>query len=386
MCCLVAALACSSEAADEGATVPAFAGSLPPRGTTPSSPAALPAPAGAPTPTGTPTPNDEATQVTDLAPAPDTAEAAANAPSANGTPAGDEEPASPAPAEPAQPTEPGQTPPPQTPQPQPQPPAATEASAGCGVAQGLPASPITIADPNAVVTFPPGYDGNTPFPIVFAFHGANRTNVEMRMQDSRTPGSALENNYIMAFVKSQGTAWDLGTDYPRFQRLVTQLTNERCIDTGHIFAMGHSSGAQFIAAMLGDGRARESRFAAVAPVSSNNLNNPAWTPVPTLLIHGLLDAERPNDPNGAQDILQYAQANQCSGGRQPVDIGTCASIADANGTTVNPGCQSFNGCAQATLFCNHNDPNYLQNGNPTNHGWPCFANAEIFAFFEATRG
>jgi poly(3-hydroxybutyrate) depolymerase len=206
----------------------------------------------------------------------------------------------------------------------------------------------------------------------------------MRTQDSRTPGTQLENNYVMAFVNAQGTAWDLATDYPRFQRVITQVLAERCIDTAHIFAMGHSSGAQFIAGMLGDSRARESRFAAVAPVSSNNLNNPSWTPVPTLLIHGLMDQQRPNDLNGAQDITQYTKANQCSGGMAQVDIGTCTSLV--RNATVNPGCVQYNGCAATTLFCNHNDPNYTdQNGVDTNHGWPCFANNEIFSFFESTR-
>jgi poly(3-hydroxybutyrate) depolymerase len=204
------------------------------------------------------------------------------------------------------------------------------------------------------------------------------------MEDSRTPGSQLENNYVTAFVKSQGTAWDLATDYPLVKQLITQVLNERCIDTEHVFAMGHSSGAQFIAGMLGDNRARETRFAAVVPVSSNNLNNPNWTPVPTLLIHGLMDTQRPNDLNGAQDITQYTKSNQCAGTRQAVNISTCASIA--NGATVNPGCVAYDGCAATTLFCNHNDPNYLENGTtPTNHGWPCFANNEIFSFFEATR-
>src|SRR6185369_7246754 len=62
------------------------------------------------------------------------------------------------------------------------------ASAGCGVSQGMPASPTTIASSNTILTFPQGYDGSTPFPIVFAFHGAGRTNTDMRTVDSRTPG------------------------------------------------------------------------------------------------------------------------------------------------------------------------------------------------------
>jgi polyhydroxybutyrate depolymerase len=332
-------------------------------------------PAGTATPpSGTATGNSESTQVNQLAP---------------GTPSGTGAGSQPAPSTPQTPATPQQMAPAPTPM---DPPAQTNpmptpggASAGCGVSQGMPANPTTIADPNTIVTFPQGYDGSTPFPIVFAFHGAGRTNADMRTVDSRTPGTQLENNYVMAFVRSQGNAWDLGTDYPRFQRVITQVLAERCIDTDHIFAMGHSSGAQFIAGMLGDNRARETRFAAVAPVSSNNLNNPAWTPVPTLLIHGLMDQQRMNDLNGAQDIVQYAQANQCSGGTpQPVDIGTCTSLV--RNAVVNPGCKQYTGCAATTLFCNHNDPNYTDDkGVDTNHGWPCFANNEIFTFFEATR-
>jgi poly(3-hydroxybutyrate) depolymerase len=332
----------------------------------------------APAPTGAAAPNSESTQVNQLAPTPTSG--------TNATPPANPGTNTQQPTQPAQPTDQQMQQPmqPAPMQPAPNPtPAAGTASAGCGVSQGMPANPTTIADPNTILTFPQGYDGSKPFPIVFAFHGANRTNAEMRTVDSRTPGTVLENNYVMAFVKSQGTAWDLGTDYPRFQRVITQVLAERCIDTSHIFAMGHSSGAQFIAGMLGDSRARESRFAAVVPVSSNNLNNPSWTPVPTMLIHGLMDQERQNDLNGAQDITQYTKANQCSGGTTQVNIGTCSSIA--NQATVNPGCVSYNGCAATTLFCNHNDPNYLQDGNPTNHGWPCFANNQIFSFFEATR-
>lgn len=254
-------------------------------------------------------------------------------------------------------------------------------SAGCGRAQGIPAN-YQVA--NTIVTFPPNYDGTTPVPLLFAFHGAGRTNEEMRTIDSRTQNSPLENNYVMAFMKSAGNAWDLNTDYPRFETALTQLEADLCVDTAHLFAMGHSSGAQFIVQMLGNAQTREDRFAAVAPVSSSLFNSDPWTPVPTLLIHGLNDTQRPNDLNGAQDISQYARANQCAGGTTAVDIGSCNSIAQGN-PAVNPGCVSYNGCGATTLFCNHNDPNYIDNGSPTNHGWPCFANQEIFDFLQTTR-
>lgn len=254
------------------------------------------------------------------------------------------------------------------------------ASAGCGLSQGIPGD---AGVPNTLVTFPPGYTGSTPVPLLFAFHGAGRTNTDMRMVDSRTMGSQLENTYVMAFMKSAGNAWDLGTDYPRFEAALDQLLAERCIDTDAIFAMGHSSGAQFIVQMLGDNRARETRFAAVAPVASSLYNNPAWQPVPTLLIHGENDTQRPGDQNGAQDISQYVRSNQCQAATTPVAVPSCASLA--GGVAVDAGCVQYNGCAAPTFFCRHDDPNYLDNGNPTNHGWPCFANSQIFAFLESNR-
>jgi poly(3-hydroxybutyrate) depolymerase len=184
---------------------------------------------------------------------------------------------------------------------------------------------------------------------------------------------------VLAFVNAQGTAWNLNTDYPRFQRVFDQVLRERCIDTSAIFAMGHSSGAQFLAQALAS---RDTPFTAVAPVSSSN-NGATWDPIPTLLIHGLMDLERPNDLNGAQDITQYARSNQCPGATQDINIGTCTSRQ--GNATVTPGCKQYTGCAATTLFCNHNDPFYADDRGNTNHGWPCFANQEIFTFLESVR-
>lgn len=252
------------------------------------------------------------------------------------------------------------------------------ASAGCGLTQG---APVDAGIPNTIVTFPDGYDGSTPKPLVFAFHGAGRTNEQMRTVDSRTADGALESAFVMAYVKSAGNAWDLNTDHPRFSAVLEQMQAQLCIDTAHIFAFGHSSGAQFIVQALGNPNIREQRFAGVVEVASSRYDNPAWDPLPTLVIHGLNDNQRPGDNNGAVDIVQYVESNQCSGQTQPLDVPACASIA--NQAAVNPGCVEYSGCAAPTLFCNHNDPNYVDNGTPTNHGWPCFANAQIQSFFES---
>jgi hypothetical protein len=356
------AFACSG--AEDDPSAPGFTGVGAPGGGSPSTTNAAGAPGTPPSgtpPTSSPTP--PGTEQTPVTGGIDT----------SGTAAPGRVDGAPTPNTPAAPGNPPAEPGTQTP-------AAGAASAGCGLGQGIPQN---VAVDSTILTFPPTYDGSTPVPLAFGFHGAGRTNLEQQTVDSRTVDSELENNYIVAYVKSAGNAWDLGTDYPRFQAIRTQILSQFCVDTEHVFAFGHSSGAQFIVQMLGDNRARETGFAAVAPVSSSLFGNPPWDPMPTLLIHGTMDTARPDDLDGAEDISQYARSNQCTGAPQPVDIGTCASFAD--GTNVNPGCVQYSGCAATTLFCNHNDPNYFQGNTPTNHGWPCFANQQIFTFFESTR-
>jgi hypothetical protein len=361
---LAALPGCSGAEAGDDDSLPRFQGTAGAANGTPGATPAANAPSGNPAVTS-PTPSGE------LPPAPGGVDTSGAQPTGMvgatpGTPAAPSgtDPNAPAPTTPA-PQQPG------TP--------AAGGSAGCGSAT----TPGVDAVANTLLYFPPSYNPSTPTPLAFAFHGAGRTNVDQRMVDSRTVGSELEANYIVAYMKSAGNAWDLNTDYPRFEAALEQIEAIACVDTAHLFAFGHSSGAQFIVQMLGNPNVRETRFAAIAPVSSSDYGNPAWSPVPTLLIHGLNDTARPGDADGAQDISQYAESNQCSGGTTPVAVPSCSSLA--GGVAVDPGCVQYNGCAAPTLFCNHDDPNYLDNGNPTNHGWPCFANSQIFQFFEAQR-
>jgi hypothetical protein len=360
---LAALLACSGAEPEDGGDLPIFQATPPASGGAPPNggPAATP-PATAPNPTTNPTPNNEQPPVTGGV------DTSGTTPTMTGA-----TPSAPAPTTP-DPNAPAPTTPDQSPG------VPGAGSAGCGSA----AVPGVDDVANVKLYPPPGYDGSTPTPLVFGFHGAGRTNVQQRMDDSRTVGSDLENNYIVAYMKSAGTAWDLNTDYPRFEAALQQIEAIACVDTSALFAFGHSSGAQFIVQMLGNPSTRETRFAAVAPVSSSDYGNPAWSPVPTLLIHGQNDTARPGDADGARDISQYVESNQCSAQTTMLAVPTCPSFA--GGVSVNPGCMQYEGCAAPTTFCRHNDPNYLDNnGNPTNHGWPCFANSQIFQFFESQR-
>ena len=281
-----------------------------------------------------------------------------------GMPPASPEPASPEPG--AQP-DPGAQPEPGAPEPP-----ANVRSAGCGRG-GRPAGGVVTVDGDHIYTFPPSYDGNTPLPLIFAFHANNNPIDQIR---TITRGTPLEQNFVMAFPKSVGAGWVLGTDSPRLDRWYAELLDNYCIDTSRVFATGHSSGAQFIVQRLCQG---ESRFRAVAPVASS-MYCQRWNPIDTLLIHGANDMERANtnqDADGRKDLGPYVTSNACEATTAPYATPGCNS----GGNAVNPGCVSYSGCDATLIWCSHDDPNYSN----TNHGWPCFANQAMFDFFSSIR-
>lgn len=238
-------------------------------------------------------------------------------------------------------------------------------SPGCG----SPSASVSIQ--NALVGTPDGYDGSTPVPVVFGFHAANNpaTQLQDRFQDG-----PLGDNYLMIYLSAQNSGgWTLANDQGRFDTAYTEVLSEACIDQNRVYAVGHSSGAQFIVQLLCAG---EDRFDAVVPIASSVYCS-SWTAVPALNIHGTDDDERwaygLNDGDGAKDIVPYRTSNGCSATSVP-------SAIDTNGcsASITPGCVDFEGCTEPTTWCNHDDPQY----GTTNHGIPCFASSAIFDFLE----
>jgi poly(3-hydroxybutyrate) depolymerase len=248
-------------------------------------------------------------------------------------------------------------------------------SAGCGKDTRPASGEITVTD-QYILTFPASYDGKAPMPVVFGFHGANRTNVDFRNSDAATRGSDFEKTYIMAYVKSVGTDWtsQLMPNFARFDAVYDELAKNHCIDTSRVFAMGHSSGAQFISNLV---CRPEPRLRGVAPVASSPYSGNCRQ-IPVLIIHGKNDMVRGND--GSAYVAQFVQHNGCSNTTAPYPVPMCNSIA--GGMLVTPGCVQYQNCGNnPTIWCSHNDPNY----SGTNHGWPCFANKTILDFFNGLR-
>ena len=255
-----------------------------------------------------------------------------------------------------------------------------KASAGCSKAS----TQVTI--PNSLVIVPPGYTGKDPVPVVIAFHAAGNDNTSIQ---NTFKNSDLAKKYLMVFPNSTSattsnkTGWSVGADKGRYTEVQAAILSQACVDENRVYATGHSSGAQFIVALLCSG---DANFDAIAPVASS-VYCQKWKngAVPSLIIHGVKDEERTkynlNDGDGKKDLQPYLTSNMCSMTSTPfqADVSKCSNIQGIDGKPFSSGCVEFSGCSVKTRWCNHNDPNY----GTTNHGIPCFGVRAIYDFFES---
>ena len=93
-----------------------------------------------------------------------------------------------------------------------------------------------------------------------------------------------------------------------------------------------------------------------------------------MYIQGAKDSVR--NSNGADVVAQFTKANTCATTTAPY---TKVEACSSGGAAVNAGCVDYQGCAQPTIWCSHNDPAY----SGTSHGWPCFATKAMYDFFTA---
>lgn len=240
---------------------------------------------------------------------------------------------------------------------------AVDPSAGCA------AKSATFTVPNGKVGFPKGYDGSTPVPVLFAFHGAGGNEDSLRSQWGNT---AIGDKYLMIYLKSAGSGWTIQADRSRVDESYAAVMANGCVDQNRVFGVGHSSGAQMLVQLLCDDF---HGFDAVIPVASS-VYCKSWDPIPVLSFHGLDDQERCayglDDCDGRKDIVPYRTSNGCTETKLPadLDVGTSCSA------NIDPGCVEFEGCSEPTFFCNHNDPQY----GTSNHGVPCFATPAMMDF------
>jgi poly(3-hydroxybutyrate) depolymerase len=248
-------------------------------------------------------------------------------------------------------------------------------SAGCGRANpptGAGSLTIRGAQANYVITLPPGYDPNTPTPLIFGFHGRNRTHVEFQTIDASQIQTELGSRAVMAYVKSQGGAgWNNANEIPPsiefFEALYQQMLGNYCVDTSQIFLVGHSSGAMFseiLACRFGE------RFRGIGAIAGRQQEmNCAPGRVAALLIHGTTDTVV-SFADGVASREFYLARNGCDATSAPGAVSPCVA---------HQGCDD----GLPVQWCQHTEPTYTDanTGQPTNHGWPSFASRALSNFF-----
>lgn len=256
-------------------------------------------------------------------------------------------------------------------------------SPGCGLG-GRPDTGIVYEDgasprgPSWLI-FPEKYDGNTPLPVLFGFHGCGGGGDQNGTPYlSITRNNGFETDYVVAApVSSVTNCYDYGVDMPKAKALYTELINNYCVDMSRVFATGHSYGAGGMVMTLTEASKKADfdhfNFRAIVPVAGWLIGSQS-TVVPTMYIQGVEDAER-GDGDGHEVVEKIVDVNECDSESTPYAVNACNSKHD--GDPVNAGCRSYNGCSAETIWCSHDDSDY----SGTFHGIPCFYQQAMYDFF-----
>ena len=251
-------------------------------------------------------------------------------------------------------------------------PGSAKPSAGCGKA-GRPANgKVTVAN-EEIIDFPASYDGTKPFPLLIALHACGNPNTQW---EGLLKGSAFENEYVRLLpnTSDSGQCWsNYNNNIARILKQYDEVLASYCVDTEHVFGVGHSSGAQMLVNTLAHKTdAQHLNFRGVSPVAADPFN--VALPMPVLYIDGKMDNQRSAD-SAKNAVAKFRASNMCSDTSKPyAPIMGCQS----GGMQVDPGCIVYDNCTVPTIWCAHNDPNY----SGTQHGVPCFGIKAIYDFFK----
>jgi poly(3-hydroxybutyrate) depolymerase len=246
-------------------------------------------------------------------------------------------------------------------------------SAGCGKA-GAPTGSLNLvisgAQANYIVTLPTGYQPNTPVPLVFGFHGRDRTNADFENVDALQVKTEIAPFAVMVYPKSQaGPGWEhpdeLPTNIMFFEALWTQMFSNYCIDPARVFVIGHSSGAIFsnvLACRYGD------RLRGVGAVAGTMPETACIGEVAAMIVHGGQDPVIANSlGRAARDF--YLSRNGCGATTRPGEVSPCVAYV---------GCRAD----LPVEWCEHTEPTYT-NTDGGGHGYPTFASRAFWRFFSA---
>ncbi len=238
-------------------------------------------------------------------------------------------------------------------------------SSGCGVAPNIPSPPTVMSggvERSYVIDIPASYDPETPYPIVFGFHGMSTSGELFRSEFYGNLLSTMGDEAIVVHPDALGdpTAWDTEQDVPFFDDLLAELQSLLCIDASRVFITGHSSGGFFTNSLACE---RADVLRGIAPVSGGGPltfgNTACVGPVAALVAHGEND-ETVAFSSGEGSRDHWLEVNGCdASSAAPSSSPECVEY------TCDPGLP--------VRWCVHQE----------GHDWPAFLPQAIWDFFKA---
>jgi len=222
---------------------------------------------------------------------------------------------------------------------------------------------ITSQDVERVyyLKLPAGYDSTTPYPLIFAFHGAGGNYTAFTENTVYDLHAVVGEEAILVYPNayshtSDFPRWDYNEDLVFFDDLYNELALNLCFDTRKVFAVGHSDGAGFANAL---GCRRGDVLRAIAPVAGGLLEySDCIGQVAVIQVQG------------ANDV--YVPPGMVKPGRDYwIAINSCSKETTTPGSY--PACEEYGGCDTdfPVQYCEHDG----------GHEWPGFAGAAIKNFF-----
>ncbi|MDJ0764429.1 MAG: hypothetical protein QNJ97_15745 [Myxococcota bacterium] len=167
-----------------------------------------------------------------------------------------------------------------------------------------------------LLVVPRDYDPDTPYPLIFGFHGRNGDMDQLRMYmnvERPANGQAIF-LYPSGLDEYKDTGWDLGEDSDDLlfvDALIEKYTGELCINTDRIFATGHSFGG-CMSNSVGCYRGNEIR--AIAPVAGCGpfiWNSSCTGQIAAIMFHSPKDTAT-SYSSGMTGCNVWIKANSCN--------------------------------------------------------------------------
>jgi poly(3-hydroxybutyrate) depolymerase len=215
-----------------------------------------------------------------------------------------------------------------------------------------------------IVSLPEDYDPESPYPLVFAYHGLGGSGAQASgsfyLGIEQTGGTRAVFVYPDGLDGGDGAGWPNtdGRDVAFFDAMLNAMQTSYCIDSEHVFSTGHSYGGM-MSHTLGCERADVLR--GIAPVAGAHFGRAdCGGPIAAWGAHGNPD-DTVSYESGLSAMARVLEANGCD---------------SASSTAVEPtdSCILYECDAGFPVtWCEHDE----------GHGWPAFAARSIKQFIDS---